>query len=124
MEVVYPCSICTKSFKTKKYFLLHMKAVHQYDSPSKDNDEHKNIFACSQCSKEFNSKCLLNKHVHIKHKNLKHLTDYTSMKKSNGSHEHSIYNCLLLKVSTYNVQFELNWLGKCYSSIILQFYHR
>lgn len=99
MEVVYPCSMCTKAYKTKQKFLFHMKTVHQYNSPLKYNDKHKNIFACSQCYKEFSSKLLLNKHVHIKHNNLKHSTEDTSMKKSNEFHERSTYNCLPLKVS-------------------------
>jgi len=68
MDILYPCSLCSQTFTLRKHVLEHMKTVHESNVPSiLCNDDPKSLLNCSQCHKQFKSKGMLNKHLHLKH---------------------------------------------------------
>lgn len=106
MDILYPCSLCSKTFVLKKKFLMHMETSHQscptqHNRIDKSNDipsiNSESLFACSFCSKPFSSKGLLKTHMYLKHNvPIQNLTSHL-MDKSRVSHK--INDHLFLKVS-------------------------
>lgn len=79
MDILYPCSLCSQTFTLRKQILEHIKTVHESNVSSICNDDSKSLLNCPQCHVQFNSKSLLNKHVHLNHNiSIPNLSKYTS----------------------------------------------
>lgn len=108
MDILYPCSLCSKTFESRKQFLIHTTTIHASNVSSTDIYNLKNSVNCAHCCKKFSSKCLLKKHMRLKHYNF---TQYLNNKSTLRSKENRISLGLsdnaLLKVSTYNYKFQI-----------------
>ncbi|XP_015363482.1 PREDICTED: uncharacterized protein LOC107161552 [Diuraphis noxia] len=79
MDILYPCSMCPKTFTLRKHILKHIKTVHESNVPSMCYDDSKSLLNCSQCHKQFNSQNLLNKHINLNHNiSISNLNENTS----------------------------------------------
>lgn len=99
MDILYPCSLCSQTFKLRKHILNHMKTVHESNVSMICDDDSKSLLNCSQCHKKFNNNSLLNRHIHIDHNiSMFNLSKFNSrLSKKRVSQERNAY--LLLKVS-------------------------
>lgn len=70
MDVLFPCSLCSKTFVSRKQFLIHSTTVHASNVSSVDTNDCKRLIRCAQCCKQFSNKGLLKKHIRLKHNNV------------------------------------------------------
>lgn len=79
MDVLYPCSLCSQTFKLRKHILNHMKTVHESNVSIICDDDSKSLLNCSQCHKKFNNNSLLNRHIQLDHNiSIPNLNKYNS----------------------------------------------
>jgi len=79
MDILYPCSLCSQTFKLRKHILNHIKTVHESNVSMICDDDSKNLLKCSQCYKKFDNNSLLNRHIHLDHNiSISNLSKYNS----------------------------------------------
>lgn len=100
MDVLYPCSLCSRTFMLRNDFLSHMTTSHPSSVPSVHTNEIKCLFNCPQCCKQFSSKIVLKKHIQMKHNiSIQKLSEYTPTLLKTCRISRDLNNYLFLKVS-------------------------
>lgn len=100
MDILYPCSLCSKTFESRKQFLIHTTTVHASNVSSIDIYDSKNAVNCAHCCKQFSSKGLLKKHIRLKHNNsIQNLITKSSLRLEEHSISQIPNDNTLLKVS-------------------------